>query len=111
MLISRMILNKTTCKRNIIIAIKSFQILKIIMALHRIQIELENLTKEEDLSDFCSAGPVEDNMFHWEATLKGPIGTPYEGGSFKLDITFSNDYPFVAPNIKFKTKVYHPNIR
>ncbi|CAF3760928.1 unnamed protein product, partial [Adineta steineri] len=47
---------------------------------------------------------------HWEATIKGPVGTPYENGVFVLDIRFSDDHPLKPPTIKFKTKIYHPNI-
>ncbi|KAI9323610.1 ubiquitin-conjugating enzyme/RWD-like protein [Dichotomocladium elegans] len=36
--------------------------------------------------------------------------SPYKGGAFKMDISFSPDYPFKPPTMKFITKVYHPNI-
>ena len=29
---------------------------------------------------------------------------------FRLSINFPEDYPKEKPNIKFKTKIYHPNI-
>ncbi|KAI8881862.1 putative ubiquitin-conjugating enzyme E2 [Backusella circina FSU 941] len=78
------------------------------MALKRIQKELADLTKNP-LPGF-SAAPIDENMFHWQGTLTGPEGTPYQGGKFKLDILFSADYPFKPPKIKFTTKIYHPNI-
>ena len=53
---------------------------------------------------------VDNNYSHWRAIIFGPEGTLYEGGIFKLDITFTNDYPFKAPKVKFLTKVYHPNV-
>jgi ubiquitin-conjugating enzyme E2 D len=60
--------------------------------------------------DGCSAGPSNSDLYKWDATIIGPSDTPYEGGVFKLKMTFSQKYPFVAPNVVFKTKIYHPNI-
>ena len=49
-------------------------------------------------------------MFSWGAVVIGPIDTPYANGVFNVDIAFPATYPFKAPNVKFVTKVYHPNI-
>jgi ubiquitin-conjugating enzyme E2 D/E len=57
-----------------------------------------------------SAGPINDNLFEWEAVILGPTETPYESGIFKLNIHIPVNYPFNPPTCIFKTKIYHPNI-
>ena len=38
-----------------------------------------------------------------------PEDAAWEGGTFKLTLEFSEDYPTKAPVVKFVTKVFHPN--
>eukprot|EP00927_Polykrikos_kofoidii_P060258 TRINITY_DN5527_c0_g8_i1.p1 TRINITY_DN5527_c0_g8~~TRINITY_DN5527_c0_g8_i1.p1 ORF type:complete len:201 (-),score=30.34 TRINITY_DN5527_c0_g8_i1:373-975(-) len=73
---------------------------------------------EKELSDIRAlskdssvvADAVEGALTHWKGTLKGPEGTPYEGGIFKIDIEIPADYPYNPPKMKFDTKIWHPNI-
>jgi ubiquitin-conjugating enzyme E2 D/E len=74
----------------------------------RIQNELSRLKAESVES--IAAEPCGDDIFHWRATLRGPEGSPYAGGTFRVDIKFPYDYPLKPPACKFDTKVYHPNI-
>lgn len=79
------------------------------IATNRLAKELKDLNKNP--ITYCTAEPlIEDDLSVWEATIIGPNNSPYEGGTFKLLIHFPDDYPFMAPKIEFKTRVYHPNI-
>lgn len=54
--------------------------------------------------------PMSQTLSAAIAELRGPEQTPYEEGTFKLEITVPDRYPFEPPRVKFATPVYHPNI-
>ena len=59
---------------------------------YRLQPELKKLNKEN--SEGLSAGPIDDDVFHWIDKISGPHETPYAGGVIDLPIRFQLDFPF-----------------
>jgi ubiquitin-conjugating enzyme (huntingtin interacting protein 2) len=65
----------------------------------------------EDETSGVKAEPISDgNLRELKGTIKGPMGTCYEGGVFEIDIQIPKQYPFEPPKMKFTTKIWHPNI-
>ncbi|KAI7755944.1 hypothetical protein M8C21_023315 [Ambrosia artemisiifolia] len=51
----------------------------------RVQKELQECNKDINVSGI-SVNPKFDNLINLIGTIPGPVGTPYEGGTFKIDI-------------------------
>ena len=80
------------------------------MAMKRIKQELEELAREPP-NALYTAAPVDDgDLFHWHATLIGPPSSPYADHKLELDIHLPEDYPLRPPQVKFLTKIFHPNV-
>ena len=59
----------------------------------------------------ASIGLVDDNdLFKWSVIFEGPEDTLYEGGYFRAELKFPDDYPNNPPEMKFLSKMWHPNI-
>lgn len=54
-------------------------------------------------SDQYTAAPVDDNLFDWHFTVRGPPGTDFEGGIYHGRMLLPPDYPFKPPSIMFLT--------
>ncbi|KAL0290386.1 UNVERIFIED_CONTAM: Ubiquitin-conjugating enzyme E2 27 [Sesamum calycinum] len=76
----------------------------------RVQKELQECNRDFEVSGIRVVPKGEANLAHLLGTIPGPLGTPYEGGTFKIDITLPDGYPFEPPKMRFATKVWHPNI-
>lgn len=46
----------------------------------------------------------------WNAVIFGPHDTPFEDGTFKLTIEFTEEYPNKPPTVRFVSKMFHPNV-
>lgn len=53
---------------------------------------------------------VEDNILEWDVFLIGAEGTLYEGGVFKCNLKFPQNYPNEPPVMKFCSDMWHPNV-
>uniref|UniRef100_A0A803LTP9 UBC core domain-containing protein n=1 Tax=Chenopodium quinoa TaxID=63459 RepID=A0A803LTP9_CHEQI len=83
---------------------------KVSMAKQRMLNELCKSSTDENVSH-CCYGPVDiHDPFRLQAIIIGPSDTPFDGGIFFLTIRIPHDYPFKPPKIKFRTKVFHPNV-
>jgi len=66
-------------------------------AIKRIHADVREL--QRDPSDQYCAAPLEDNLFEWHFTIRGPESTDFEGGIYHGRILLPADYPFKPPNI------------
>ena len=68
-----------------------------------------DIQKADDLN--ASIGlENDDDLFLWNIVFEGPEDSLYEGGYFKAQLKFPDDYPNNPPQMTFKTKMWHPNI-
>ncbi|KAL5066449.1 hypothetical protein RYX36_028186 [Vicia faba] len=55
-----------------------------------------------------SGAPQDNNIMLWNAVIFGPDDTPWDGGTFKLTLQFSEDYPNKPPIVQFVSRMFHP---
>ena len=65
---------------------------------------------QQDAPHGVIATPMDNNIMLWNALIFGPDDTPFENGTFKLVLEFSEEYPNKPPKVKFLSKMYHPNV-
>ena len=79
-----------------------------------LQKEFNEFLEDPELDDYFGIDYWDEddpNIFSWRVTMYGPPDTIYEGGYFLIKIDFTEDYPIEKPEVRFKTKIYHTNVR
>ncbi|XP_046997112.1 ubiquitin-conjugating enzyme E2-22 kDa [Schistocerca americana] len=81
------------------------------IAAQRIKREFKEVIKSEEVAKCAiKVELVNDNYTELKGEIAGPPETPYEGGTFVLEIKVPETYPFNPPKVRFITKIWHPNI-
>lgn len=65
---------------------------------------------QEDPPAGVSGAPTDNNIMIWNAVIFGPHDTPFEDGTFKLTLEFTEEYPNKPPTVRFVSKMFHPNV-
>merc|ERR1711966_534112 len=81
-----------------------------VMALIPKRIEKETQKLSAEPPPGVQAEPDKENYRYFHILMAGPEGTPYQGGTYKLELFLPEGYPMEPPKVRFLTKIYHPNI-
>lgn len=73
----------------------------------RLQKDLSDLTLPSNMSISFPEG--KDKLMHFHITIMPDEGI-YKNGRFIFEFTVPLGYPYDAPKVKCRTKVYHPNL-
>ena len=65
---------------------------------------------QEDPPPGISGAPGDNDIMQWTAVIFGPNDTPFQDGTFKLTISFTEEYPNKPPTVRFVSKMFHPNV-
>lgn len=76
----------------------------------RIAKEVADIKSDKLSQIFVEPAGNGDDLSRLRGQFRGPPDTPYEGGTYVVDIVIPNEYPFRPPQMKFVTKIWHPNV-
>ena len=79
----------------------------------RLQKEIQDILKDK-IAGITLTNPQGNtditDLTHFKGHFRGPPDTPYEGGQYEVDIRITPEYPFKPPDMRFVTKIWHPNV-
>jgi len=76
----------------------------------RIAKELADINSDQHSQIVVDPAGSGEDLTHLLGQFFGPPDTPYEGAKYLVDIKIPADYPFRPPNMRFETKIWHPNV-
>lgn len=77
------------------------------MSSKRLFSELKSYKKDPQIAHLS---PSENSFHEWTAVIQGPDHSCYSGYYYKLHISVGEGYPLHPPEIKFVTRMCHPNV-
>ncbi len=70
---------------------------------------LKKMLKEGTIIQLQPFSSKDKSIDHLAIAFKGPKGTAYDGGVFKLEVKFPAQYPSAPPFVRIHTPIWHPN--
>jgi ubiquitin-conjugating enzyme E2 I len=81
--------------------------------LHYVKKERKNWRRDHPFGFYArpkSSPEGSSNLMLWEAGIPGKEGTDWDGGLYKVQMEFSDEYPSKPPKCKFTPPLFHPNV-
>jgi len=70
---------------------------------------LKKMLKEGSIVQLKPFNPKKKSIDHLAISFKGPKGTAYSEGLFRLEMKFPSQYPKQPPFVRLHTPIWHPN--
>jgi ubiquitin-conjugating enzyme E2 I len=96
-----------------IFCVKGCKKKKMTLAQQRLREERKAWRKEKPFGFWAKPIDLPDgtmDLLKWECAIPGKEGTIWEGGHYRLTMTFTEDYPTKPPKCQFTPVLFHPNI-
>lgn len=83
------------------------------LCLNRLQEERKQWRRDHPFGFYAKPARAPDgglDLMKWSCGIPGKEKTMWEGGMFKLDMIFPDEYPTKPPKCKFTPPLFHPNV-